>query len=68
MKKKILKLTVIMTAATGIIVSGASDNRAAYAMEETTGKYDANADSYFQSDMDLYYQYVENHELKDFLD
>lgn len=57
-----------MTAATGIIVSGASDNRAAYAMEETTGKYDANADSYFQSDMDLYYQYVENHELKDFLD
>ena len=41
MKKKILKLTVIMTAATGIIVSGASDNRAAYAMEETTGKYDA---------------------------
>lgn len=68
MKRKILKLTVIMTAATGIIVSGASDNRAAYAMEETTGKYDANADSYFQSDMDLYYQYVENHELKDFLD
>lgn len=68
MKKKILKLTVIMAASTGIIVSGASDNRAVYAMEETTGKYDANADSYFQSDMDLYYQYVENHELKDFLD
>lgn len=68
MKRQILKLTVIIVAIAGIIVSGADGNRDVYAMEDVVGKYDANADPYFESDMDLYYQYVENHELRDFLD
>lgn len=68
MKRKILKLTIIMAATVGIIMSGADGNRDIYAMEDATEKYDASTDPYFENDMELYYQYVQSHELRDFLD
>lgn len=68
MKRKILKLTVIMAATVGIFMSESDGNRDIYAMEDAIGKYDASTDSYFENDMNLYYQYVESHELRDFLD
>lgn len=68
-KRKKLKLTISSVAiAAGTIMNGMSGDMNIYAMENTAGEYDANADPYFASDMDLYYQYVESHELEDFLD
>ena len=66
MKRKILKLTVTM--AVGVIMTEAAGNRNIYAMEDTVEKYDASTDPYFKNDMDLYYQYVESHELREYLD
>ena len=36
--------------------------------EQNMNEYDKNSDPNFESDMKLYYQYVENHELKEYLD
>ena len=68
MKRKILKVIVFMAAIAGVIMHGDSENRDIYAMENTSERYDINTAPYFQSDMDLYYKYVESHELEDFLD
>lgn len=65
---KILKMSVIIAATVCIIMTETAGNRNIYAMEDTVEKYDADTDSYFESDMDLYYQYVESHELREFLD
>lgn len=68
MKRGILKSIVFMAAIAGVIINGVPENRDIYAMENISERYDINTDPYFQSDMDLYYKYVESHELEDFLD
>lgn len=68
MKRKILKVIVFMAAIAGVVINGTPESKDIYAMESTVERYDINTDPYFQSDMDLYYKYVESHELEDFLD
>lgn len=66
MKRKILKITFFIAAiSTGIAVNSIENH--VYAAE-TYGTYSADTDPYFQNDMDLYCQYVESHELSDYLD
>ena len=66
MKRKILKITFFIAAiSTGIAVNSIENH--VYAAE-TYGTYSADTDPYFQNDMNLYCQYVESHELSDYLD
>lgn len=66
MKRKILKITFFIAAiSTGIAVNSIENH--VYAAE-TFGTYSADTDPYFQNDMNLYCQYVESHELSDYLD
>lgn len=66
MKKKRLKLTVLVTVfCLGTVVFPQGGDVYATAVDET---YNADTDPYFEADMELYCQYVENHELKDYLD
>lgn len=45
-----------------------SGSRYIYAMENAVDEYDVNLDPYFESDMDLYYQYIESHQMEEILD
>lgn len=63
MRKRYLK-TVFFTAIFYISIIGGSEVYSVYAAEG----YNADADPYFQDDMNMYYQYVESHELSDYLD
>lgn len=66
MKRKILKITFFIAAiSTGIAVNSIENH--VYAAE-TYETYSADTDPYFQNDMNLYCQYVESHELSDYLD
>ena len=65
MKKKRLKLTVLVTfLGVGVAVFPGSNVYAA----EVNEIYNADTDPYFENDMELYCQYVESHELSDYLD
>ena len=65
MKKKRLKLAVLVTIfCAGVAVFPGSNVYAA----EVNEIYNADTDPYFENDMELYCQYVESHELSDYLD
>ena len=65
MKKKRLKLAVLVTFfCAGVAVFPGSNVYAA----EVNEIYNADTDPYFENDMELYCQYVESHELSDYLD
>lgn len=66
MKRKILKITFFIAAISTGIAANSIENHV-YAAE-TYGTYSADTDPYFQNDMNLYCQYVESHELSDYLD
>lgn len=68
MKNKVLKRIIFMAIAACMYMNIESGNRHIYAMENAAGGYDVNLDPYFESDMDLYYQYVESHQLEEVLD
>lgn len=65
MKKKRLKLAVLVTfLGVGVAVFPGSNVYAA----EVNEIYNADTDPCFENDMELYCQYVESHELSDYLD
>ena len=65
MKKKRLELAVLVTfLGAGVAVFPGSNVYAA----EVNEIYNADIDPYFENDMELYCQYVESHELSDYLD